>query len=394
MTSLATGPSVASGAGELFQLLRDGVARTRAELIEQAGMARSTVVPRIDALLASGLIHPAGGASSSGGRPAARLAFNPAARYLVAVDLGASHSIVALCDLSGTIISSQRREIEIGSGPQEILSWIVSTVRNLISVSSLDPSLLIGVGIGLPAPVEYATGLPINPPNMPGWDRFDVKGYFSAELGVAAFVDNDVNILALGEHARVWPSTRNLLYVKVATGIGGGLIIGGELQRGDRGTAGDLGHVQVPYSRDSPRTPGDDLELRALASGTAVAHQLTQMGVPARNSQDVVRLVLAGNEDAIRIVRQAGRYLGEVLATAVNILNPSVIVVGGQMAAAGEHLLAGTREVVYRRSLALATSNLSIVSSRLGDEAGPVGAAQLVVREMLSPEGVERLLTS
>ena len=389
-TPVRTAP--ASGPGELFQILRDGVARTRAELIQITGLARSTIVPRVDLLLESRLIQPAGEASSSGGRPPSRLAFNPAARFVVAIDLGASHAIVALSDLSGFSIASQRREVEISEGPELILGWVVNTVRDLAATAALDLGDLVGVGMGLPGPVEHATGRPINPPNMPGWDRFDVPAFFNAEFGVPVFVDNDVNILALGEHARVWPQSKNLLYVKVSTGIGGGIIIGGELQRGDQGTAGDLGHVQVPYSLDSDRTPGDELQLKDLASGAAVARILSARGIPARNSEDVVRLVQSGNLDAIDTVRQAGRYLGEVLATAVNILNPSVVVIGGRMAGAGEHLLAGVREVVYRRSLPLATQNLTIVQSRLGDEAGPLGAAYLAIREVLSASSVDSML--
>ncbi|MGA7149437.1 MAG: ROK family transcriptional regulator [Microbacterium sp.] len=377
------------GAGEIFQILRDGRARTKAELALLTGLARSTVSSRVDALVASGLVHPAGEAVSTGGRPPARVAFNPLAGVVLAVDLGATHATIALADLSGHILSSHTRPLRIADGPESVLDSVIAEGLQLLEAGSLSASRLVGVGIGVPGPVEHSTGRPTNPPIMPGWDRFDVPSYVQRTLMVPVLVDNDVNILALGERAVSWPHVDDLIFVKVATGIGAGIISGGELQRGAQGSAGDMGHVQVPYSHDSPRPPGDERDLEAIASGTSIAADLRSQGIDAAGSSDVVQLVRSGNGAAITATRQAGREVGEVLATVVNMLNPSIIVIGGSVARAGEHLLAGVREVVYRRSIPLATQHLGIVQSQAGETAGVLGAAIMVVQHVLSPAGVE-----
>ncbi|REJ04238.1 ROK family protein [Microbacterium bovistercoris] len=379
------------GTGEIFQILRDGLARTKAELADLTGLARSTVASRVDGLLAAGLITPAGEAVSTGGRPPARVAFNPVAGLVLAVDLGATHSTVAVADLSGRILDSGTRPIDIADGPESLLDAILSDGARLLDGASISAPL-VGVGIGVPGPVEHSTGRPTNPPIMPGWDRFDIPRYVQRRFDVPVLVDNDVNILALGEQVTAWPQVQDLIFVKVATGIGAGIISGGELQRGAQGSAGDMGHVQVPRASGSTRDPQDERDLEALASGFAIAGALRAAGIPADSSSDVADLVRAGNSAAIEATRQAGRDVGEVLATVVNLLNPSIIVLGGSIARAGEHLLAGVREVVYRRSIPLATQNLTIVQTQAGERAAVLGAAIMVARHVLSPANVDALV--
>lgn len=377
------------GAGEIFQILRDGRARTKAELATLTGLARSTVSTRVDALLGLGLVAPAGEAVSTGGRPPARVAFNPLAGLVLAIDLGATHATVAIADLGGHLLDALTHELDIADGPETVLDTTLAEGRRLLERGAHDPARLVGVGIGVPGPVEHSTGRPTNPPIMPGWDRFDVPGYVQRTFDVPVLVDNDVNILALGEHALSWPGVDDLVFVKVSTGIGAGIISGGVLQRGAQGSAGDMGHVQVPYSHDSPRPPGDERDLEAIASGTAIAADLRAQGMDAAASSDVVALVRSGSPAAITATRQAGREVGEVLATVVNMLNPSIIVIGGSIARAGEHLLAGIREVVYRRSIPLATQHLGIVQSQAGERAGALGAAIMVTQHVLSPASID-----
>jgi glucokinase len=234
--------------------------------------------------------------------------------------------------------------------------------------------------------------MPVKPPIMPGWDGFDVVRYVQRSLPVPVLVDNDVNIMALGERTAHWPEHDNFLFIKVATGIGAGIISSGELQRGANGTAGDLGHVRVPRGDEVLCRCGNYGCLEALASGPAVAHSLAAQGLKAENGGDVLRLVAAGNLPAIQALRQAGRDVGDVLATVVNLLNPSVIVIGGSLGQAGEHLMAGVREVVYRRSLPLATTHLRIGLSMAGDQAAVLGASQMVTQHVLSPAVIEATL--
>jgi predicted NBD/HSP70 family sugar kinase len=384
----AAGPLLTQDAARLLELLRDGTPRTRSELATMTGLARSTVAGRLAGLMASGLVVQSGGAVSSGGRPPAHVVFNPSARILVAVDLGATHGVVAVADLAGSILHTDSRALNIADGPEAVLDWAIDAARRLLRREGRPTRDLVGVGVGLPGPVEHSTGKPTNPPIMPGWDRFDVPAYIRRRFDVPVLVDNDVNVLALGEQATSWREHTDLLFVKVSTGIGAGIISGGRLQRGAQGSAGDLGHVRVPFTRDTPRHGDEGADLEALASGPAIARWISETGTPATTSQDVVELERAGNAAAIQAIRQAGRDLGEVLATCVNLLNPSVVVIGGSIARAGEHLLAGVREVVYGQSTPLATQHLTIAPSRAGDTGGVLGAAIMVIQNTLDPDAI------
>ncbi|SEE85620.1 glucokinase [Arthrobacter alpinus] len=381
-----------SRAGDVFQLLRDGRARTRAELATITGLARSTVAARIDALSAAGLIGPAGEAVSSGGRPPSRFAFQPSARVILAVDVGATHMLVALLDLRGAVLSEVREDIDIAAGPTPVLDQMLELCGQIFATAGRHERELVGIGIGLPGPVEHSTGKPASPPIMPGWDGFDVPAYVQNRFDVDVLVDNDVNIMALGERASYWPDVENLLFIKVATGIGAGIISGGLLQRGADGTAGDIGHVRVPRGGDVMCRCGNIGCLEAMASGPAVASSLAAAGVPAATAEDVLELARRGNLAAIAAMRQAGRDVGDVLAASVNLLNPSVIVIGGGLSSAGEYLMAGVREIVYQRSLPLATARLRIVQSMAGGHAGVLGAGHMVIDHILSPASVELLV--
>ncbi|CAM5492089.1 ROK family protein [Leifsonia shinshuensis] len=374
---------VAADASELLAILRDGVPRTRAQLAELTGLARSTIAVRIDTLTETGLVAPAGDDVSTGGRPPARIRFNPDSRVVLAIDLGATHGVVALADLAGTITTSESRRLRISDGPEAILDWALETAERLYAATGRPLGDLVGVGIGVPGPVEHSTGLPVNPPIMPGWDRFDIPAYVRRVFDVPVLVDNDVNLLALGEHALAWPDQSELLFVKVATGIGAGIISGGRLQRGAQGSAGDLGHVRVPFTSETPSHGASDADLEALASGPAIARALTAAGIPAASSDDVVALARTGNAEVLQAIRQAGRDLGEVVATCVNLLNPSLVVVGGSLSQVGEQLLAGVREVVYQRSTPLATQHLTITQSRSPETGGAIGAAIMVIQDTL-----------
>lgn len=380
----------AAGVGQLFQLLRDGAPRTRAELAKSSGLARSTVAARVDELMRMGLVAPVADAASTGGRPPSQFALNPSAMVVIAADIGASHTTVAVTDLAGTILAERTGQMAVSLGPDAVLSWLVDAVNQLIAETGLSHDRIAAVGVGVPGPVEYSTGRPAKPPIMPGWDGFDVPGWVQQHLHVPVLVDNDVNISALGERAAAWPTTDHMMFVKVATGIGAGIISDGQLLRGAQGIAGDLGHVRVPRGADVPCHCGNTGCLEALASGPAIARTLTAQGIEAHDGNDVVELVKGGSLEAIQAVRQAGRDLGEVLTASVSLLNPSVISIGGAMARVGEHLIAGVREVVYTRSMPLATEHLAIVQSVTAGEAAVRGASMLAVEHALAPEILPR----
>ncbi|AZS43155.1 ROK family transcriptional regulator [Microbacterium oleivorans] len=381
---MSDSPLLAPGASELFQLLRDGSPRTRAELAKSTGLARSTIAARVDELMRMGLVTAVADKVSTGGRPPSQFALNPAAKVVIAADLGASHATVAISDLAGTVLAESSERIDIADGPDAVLGWLLDGARRLLADVGRDDASVAAIGIGVPGPVEHSSGRPSNPPIMPGWDRFDIPGWLQEHIAVPVLVDNDVNMMALGERAGAWPSVDNLLFVKIATGIGAGLVSDGHLQRGAQGVAGDIGHVHVARGGDVPCTCGNRGCLEALASGPAIARNLRGIGVEAHTASDVVELVKRGNVEAIQAVRQAGRDIGEVLTTCVSLVNPSMIAIGGSMARVGEHLIAGVREVVYARSAPLATAHLSIVQSATGAEAGVLGAGMLAVEHALS----------
>ncbi|MET4622761.1 putative NBD/HSP70 family sugar kinase [Arthrobacter sp. 2762] len=381
------------GPGGLLQILRDGRPRTRADLAGITGLGRAAISARLEPLLKLGLVVPASGAPSTGGRPSARLAFNPGARLAAAADVGATHATVAVTDLSGTVLVETTERIEISSGPEAVLDWLLMALKRLLKVLERPTADVIAVGIGLPGPVEYSTGKPTSPPIMPGWDGFDVPGYVQQTFDVPVLVDNDVNLMALGERATRWPNEDNMIFLKVATGIGSGVVSGGELQRGAAGVAGDVGHIAVSRGAGILCRCGKSACLEAIAGAPAIAAQLRENGLEATTGSDVVALVRSGDLAAIQAVRQAGRDIGEMLNMCVSFINPSLIVVGGSLAQSGEHLIAGIRETVYARSTPLATQRLNITQSETGPKAGVVGASILAVEYVLAPYRFNDLAT-
>jgi predicted NBD/HSP70 family sugar kinase len=390
-TNSPNGPSSPTSAGSLLGLIRSGAATTRAELARHTGLARSTVAQRVDALQAAGLVYEAGGSASTGGRPPTVLALNDAGGVILVADLGATHARVAVTDLAGTPLAEQAEDLDIARGPDEALGWVSERFAELLRESGHDAKEVRGIGIGVPGPVEFDSGRPFNPPIMPGWDGFSIPDWFAGDYGAPVLVDNDVNIMARGEHWVHWRDIDHLLLVKVGTGIGCGIVAGGEIHHGARGAAGDIGHIRAT-SEDVVCRCGNVGCLEAVAGGQALAERLAAEGADTHNSRDVVALVRAGDATAMRMVRDAGRSLGEVLAGTVNFFNPAVIVIGGDIAEAQAQLLAGVREGIFSRSLALATRDLRIVPCRLGDRAGITGAAMMAIDEVLSPQAVDRAL--
>ncbi len=378
-----------TGPGAILRLIREAGPITRAELIERTGLGRSTVSQRVDALVAAGLILAGGEAPSTGGRPPATLTFNHRAGVTLAADLGATHSRVAVADLSGQPLAETTERIAIADGPEKVLTWLEQRFDELLTETNCRDRLR-AIGIGVPGPVEFASGSPVNPPIMPGWDGYPIPQRLAQRYDVPILVDNDVNIMALGEHRQAWPETENLLFVKVGTGIGCGIIARHEIYRGADGAAGDIGHIRVSGHDDLVCECGNVGCLEIVAGGRALMRDARERGLDVETSADIIDLVRAHHPDIVHLVRQAGRYLGEVLAGLVNALNPSVIILGGDIAHGHEQLFAGVREIVYQRSTPLATKHLQIVRSALDDRAGVFGASMLATQHVLTPEHVDR----
>ena len=392
--ALGSGQAVGGTAGEILHLVRSGRASTRGELAAMTGLARSTIAQRVDALLAHRILVPGGDSASTGGRRPTMLAFNRDAGVVLAGDLGATHSRVAVTDLAGEVLAQDVHDIAVAEGPEVVLTWLEETFDRLLLEIGRASEDVRGVGVGLPGPVEFAAGRPVSPPIMPGWNLYPVGERLGERFSAPALVDNDVNIMALGEYWSNWRDEEFLLFVKIGSGIGSGIVTHGRVHRGADGAAGDIGHIHLPDHDDVICRCGNLGCLEAIAGGAALATRLRDLGVDASTGRDVVAQVLHGQHDAVRLIRQAGHAIGGVLATCVNMLNPAVIVIGGDLAGAGEPLLAGIREVVYRRSLPLATGSLRIVPSELGDVAGITGAAVMVIETILSPAAIDALISA
>jgi len=268
---------------------------------------------------------------------------------------------------------------------------MTSELKYLLAGLGIQEDRLLVIGIGVPGPVEHTTGRPANPPIMPGWDAFDIPERVNRDLQAKVLVDNEVNMMVLGERFMNFPDVENLIFLKAATGIGSGIIAGGILQRGADGTAGDIGHVRALVGTDVACQCGNFGCLEAIAGAPAIIRNVNEAGLPIRNTSDLIDAARRSKVEAIRAVRQAGRDIGEVLSTCVSLLNPEIIVIGGSLSSAGEHLIAGIREVVYGRSTPLASENLTIVQSR--DSRGEiVGAAVMAIDYALDEATIDQIL--
>lgn len=391
---MTLGPVPAGGSpGDVLRLIHEGRAVTRTDVMDVTGLSRSTVMQRLGVLLSAGLLleEPSGGASSGGRRPAA-LAINERMGVVLAADLGAAHGRLAVCDLARTVLAEREERIRIADGPEPMLAWVSKVFDELLAEAGRSRGDVLALAVGVPGPVDVAAGKPVSPPIMPGWDAYPVADELRERFAAPAMLERDVNAMALGEHRSHWRELSHMVFVKVATGIGAGIIAEGRLLHGNLGRAGDIGHIRAITQSEVLCTCGNRGCIGALASGSAVVRQLREAGVDVASTSDVVDLVRAGHAQATHHVREAGRLLGAALAAVVSVVAPTVLVVGGEMADASEPLIAGIRESVYRRSSPLVTRELRIVTSRLGARAGVVGATTLALEHAFEPANVDALL--
>jgi len=374
----------------LLRHIAQGSGTTRAQLARVTGLSRSSVSQRVDALVDAGLVVEDGTTASGGGRPALRLRINAEAGLILTADLGATGARLTVSDLAGTELAASNEELEIDQEPEKILAWADRHFRILLDTVGRQVPAVRAIVVGLPGPVEIATGAAVKPPLMPRWHGYRVPGYFAERYAADTLVDNDVNLMALGEHRATYPDLKHMLFIKVGSGIGCGIIVSGQLHRGADGAAGDLGHIRVPGC-DTPCRCGNTGCLEAVAGGQALANQLSATGVAAATARDVARLAAEGDTQARQAVRAAAQHIGEVLAAIVSFANPSAIVVGGSLAQLDDVLLSGIRSGIYGRALPLAQRSLRIETSTLNERAGTVGAIALAQEHVLSEKGLPNL---
>jgi predicted NBD/HSP70 family sugar kinase len=379
-------------AGDIYALIKERRDITRTEIGQLTGLSRTAVSARVAALAAQGLVIERDLAPSTGGRPASFVTFNADGGVVLSAAIGRSRTRLAVCNLAGDILAASDIDQEPGLGPDDLMPDIVKRLDALLDDSGLHDEKIYGVGVNLPGTVDRDRGCSLDSPIMSGWDGVPLPPYFAELTSAPVILDNDANVIALAERRGDRQAFDDLLVLKASTGLGAGIIAGGSLQRGAVQAAGEFGHNKTPAAAGLPCRCGDTGCLEAIAGGWALVRALQADGRAVGHLRDVVELAHSGDPDARRMIRDSGRHVGEVLAHAVNLLNPAVLVVAGDMAGAYDIFVAGLRETLYGNATALATRVLQVVPSTYGDRSGVVGSATMVLDDVLSPAAIEASL--
>lgn len=383
----------------VLQRVREAEHTTRADLGRDLGLRRGVVTQRVSALLDLGLVHEEVTRRSSGGRAPRELAFRRDAGFVLVADLGATTLVAGVADLSGALVASRESRADVTDGPERVLEQLESIFADLLQESGVGRERIWGAGIGVPGPVEFATGRPISPPIMPGWDSYPVRERLAAAFDVPVWVDNEVNLEALGEsRIGLGRGVAEMIFVKMSVGIGSGVISRSVLHRGANGAAGDIGHIAVVQDDAATCRCGNTGCLEAVAGGLSLVRAARERAAVERSSvlgrmieegrplavDDITSAAGSGDAVAVDLLTHSGRLVGDTLSTLVNFYNPGLLVLGGRLVHGNDVVLSTVRETVYGRSLPLATRNLVIARSELGPLGGLVGAAVMVVDEIFS----------
>jgi glucokinase-like ROK family protein len=380
----------------LLQTVFWSAGSSRHALSSQLEFSRSKANNLVAGLLDQGLLEEAGLQASSGGRRPESLSLAGGLGVVLGADLGATSLDVAVMRPDLTVLARHGEEADVRAGPGVVLARVLALFRELLKQCGASPRQVLGIGIGVPGPVDFASGQLVNPPLMPDWDGFSVPDYFRESFSAPVFVDNDVNLMALGELWRLQRSLQDFIVIKVGTGIGCGIVCHGEVYRGANGSAGDVGHICVDH--DGPRCHCGNVGcVEAMAAGPAIARMATEAAERGESpvlaevlrtngsitAVDVGQASRNGDAAANAIIQRAGTLLGQMLASVVNFFNPSHVFIGGGVTQVGPLFLASVRQSVYHRSLALSTRHLEIQYTPLGGQAGLTGAGVLAVHEVL-----------
>jgi predicted NBD/HSP70 family sugar kinase len=384
--------AVASGGGSLESLRRanqlavvDALRRegsaSRADLMRITGLSRTTITSVLAALLERGMVveSEVEAQRQGRGRPPALLRLAPQAGAVLGVDFGHRHLRVAVADLSSTVLAERRADVDVDTAAELALDLAATMVAEVLEESGLGIERVVAAGMGLPGPIDRRTGRVGSSVILPAWSGLDAAEQLSRRLGVPVDVDNDANLGALAEFT--FGAARGLgdvIYVKVSSGIGAGIILGGRLHRGVTGNAGEIGHVEVRQDGVVCRC-GNRGCLETVASGTALLGALRPVHGDGLTLAGMLDLAAAGDPGTLRVIHDAGRAIGHALGDLCNSLNPAAIVVGGDLSAAGTPLLDGIREAVDRHAQPGAAEAVSVMRSVLGERAEVLGALTLVI---------------
>jgi predicted NBD/HSP70 family sugar kinase len=369
--------------GRVIESLRELGVASRAEIARSTGLSPATVSTLVGQLVETGLVVDAPqrlSRRSQGGRPPALITLDPLAGVAIGIDFGKRHLAVAISDLSHEILAERWRTMHEDYDARAGMDGAVKLVDEALTRSGTEPDRVLGVGLGLPGPIHRSTGTVGSSAILPGWTDVRIAEVMSERLALPVHVDNDANLGALAElHWGAGHGASTFVYLKMSTGIGAGLVIGGRLFHGAGGTAGEIGHTTVDEAGPICRC-GNRGCLEMVAAAPALAELLR----PTRGEvtgERVVELALEGDPGCRRAIADAGSYAGQAVANLCNLFNPERIVVGGSLGAAGEVLLGPLREAVRRRVIPSAVEDVEIVPGVLGDRAELLGAVALVLKE-------------
>ena len=373
---------------------------SRDALSSQLQFSKTRANAVVAGLIEQGWLDEIGLRASSGGRRAETLQLHRGLGVLLCADLGATSVEVAVLTPDMQVLARHGESIDVRDGPAVVLPRMRVLMRGLLARGGIKPKQVIAIGVGVPGPVDFASGQLVEPPLMPRWDSYSIRDDLRADYDAPVWVDNDVNLMALGELWRLERTLPNFLVIKVGTGIGCGVVCHGEVYRGANGSAGDVGHICV--DPDGPRCHCGNLGcVETMAAGPAIARAATEAAQTGRSvmlaerlgqqgeltPEDVGHAGRAGDAAANGIVQASGTLIGQMLASVVNFFNPSHVFVGGGVTSIGPLFLASLRQSVYQRSLALSTRHLEILYSPLGDQSGLIGAGVLAMQELLRGRG-------
>ena len=382
----------ATSVGDLYALIRDKRDVTRSGIGKHTGLSRTAVSSRVRELTARNLVIEREQAASTGGRPPTLLSFNAAAGVVLTAAIGGSRARLAVCNLAGDVLVAADIDQEPGLGPGDLMPDVVKRLDLLLADSGFVAEQVFGVGLSLPGTVDQQRGCSVDSPVLSGWDGAPLVPYFRELTGAPVVMDNDANAIALAEWRAGSGRFDDVLVVKASTGLGAGIVAGGVLQRGANQAAGEFGHNKTAAAAKLVCRCGDTGCLEAVAGGWALVRSLRDEGRTVRHLRDVVELADSGDPVARRLIRTSGRHVGEVLAAAVNLLNPAALVVAGDLAGAYDFFVAGLRETLYGNATTLATRTLQIFPSAFGDRAGVIGSAMMVLDHVLGPDAIDALV--
>jgi predicted NBD/HSP70 family sugar kinase len=369
----------------VIHALRDQGQISRAEIARRTGLSRSTVSSLVSDLQADGLVvergEPGAAHGTQGGRPPILLSFDASAGAAVGIDFGHSHLRVAVSDLSSRILAERAVPLDTDHAAEQGLDAAAELVAELLAEANLDEAQVIGAGMGLPGPILQEDGLVGSSAILPGWVGVRAVAEMRRRLDVPILVDNDANLGALAEAAfGAGQDASDLIYLKVASGIGAGLLLNGRLYRGTGGLAGELGHFLVDPNGLVCRC-GNRGCLETLAATGALVELLGRSHGDDMTVQRMLDLARAGDVGCRRVIADAGRAIGRAISMLINMLNPELVVVGGDLAAAGDLLLDGVRDSIARAALPSAAEAAEVVTGVLGERAQVLGAIALVISE-------------